>query len=70
MLFRKKTPRSCTTCLFATDLSENTLLCSKKGVVKDTSSCSKYRYDPCKRIPPSVKAPDFTKYTDEQFKLD
>ena len=70
MLFRKKTPRSCTTCQFAADLSEDTLLCSKRGVVKDTSSCRKYRYDPCKRIPPSVKAPDFSKYSEDDFKLE
>ena len=70
MLFRKKTPRSCTTCLFATDLSEDTLLCSKRGVVKETSTCTKYRYDHCKLITPCVKAHDFTKYSEEDFKLD
>ena len=70
MLFRKKTPRSCTTCLFATELSDGNLLCSKRGVVAETSSCRKFKYDPCKRIPPCVKAPDFSKYKDEDFRLD
>lgn len=70
MLFRKKMPRSCTTCLFSTNLSEHQLLCSRCGVVADSYSCRKYKYDPCKRIPPSVKAPDFQKYNVEDFNLD
>ena len=70
MLFRKKTPRSCTTCLFSASLNDEQMLCSKRGVVNVDGACRKYRYDPCKRIPPSVKAPDFDKYKDEDFTLD
>lgn len=70
MLFRKKTPRSCTTCLFSTNLSDHQMLCTKRGVVADSYACRKYRYDPCKRIPPCVKAPDFDKFRDEDFSLD
>ena len=70
MLFRKKTPRSCTTCLYSAELSDHQLLCSKCGIVSDEYSCRKYRYDPCKRIPPSVKAPDFSKFKSEDFTLD
>ena len=69
MLFRKRMPRSCTACLYSANLSEHQLLCSKQGVVADSYFCRKYKYDPCKRIPPSVKAPDFQKYKDEDFKL-
>ena len=70
MLFRKKIPRSCTTCLYSTDLSNHQHLCAKYGVVTDSYSCRKYRYDPCKRIPPDMKAPDFKKFKDEDFNLD
>ena len=70
MLFRKRMPRSCTTCLYSTNLNEHQLLCTKHGVVADSYSCRKYRYDPCKRIPPCMKAPDFSKYSEEDFKLD
>ena len=70
MLFRKRTPRECTTCLYSTKLSNHQLLCSKYGVVADSYSCRKFRYDPCKRIPPTVKAPNFEKYTEDDFKLD
>lgn len=70
MLFRKRTPRSCPMCLYSTNLSEHQLLCSKCGVVADSYSCRKYKYDPCKRIPPTVRAPDFQKYRDDDFKLE
>lgn len=70
MLFRRKMPRSCTTCIYSANLSNNELLCSKRGVVTDSYSCRKFRYDPCKRIPPSAKAPDFDKYKTEDFSLD
>lgn len=70
MLFRKKMPRSCTTCQFGTNFSTNQILCLKQGVVADSFACRKYRYDPCKRIPPCIKEPDFGKYSEEDFKLD
>ena len=70
MLFRKKMPRSCTTCQFSTNLSDHQLLCTKHGVVADSYSCRKFRYDPCKRIPPRMKAPDFDKYKIEDFLLE
>ena len=69
MLFRKKMPRSCTTCLHSANLSEHQLLCIKHGVVENSYSCRKYRYDPCKRVPPCVKGPDFDKYKHEDFNL-
>jgi len=70
MLFRRKMPRSCSTCQFGTPFSDAQILCLKHGVVADTYACRKYRYDPCKRIPPCVKAPDFEKYSEEDFSLD
>lgn len=41
----------------------------KKGVRPSYSSCRKFAYDPCKRIPPRAKAVDFSKYSEEDFKL-
>lgn len=70
MLFRKKMPRSCTTCLHATVFSDDQFICIKRGIVENTTACRKYRYDPCKRIPPVMKAPEFSKYNDEAFKLE
>jgi hypothetical protein len=69
MLFRKKTPKSCSYCLYGTALEEDQILCVKKGVMPITGKCRKFRYDPCKRIPPKPKAPDFSKYDDVDFSL-
>lgn len=70
MLFRRKMPRSCTTCQHGTPFADHQILCLKQGVVADSYACRKYRYDPCKRIPPCMKAPDFEKYQHEDFTLD
>lgn len=69
MLFRKKIEKSCSYCAFATKLDDEQVLCVKKGVVTADSKCRKFRYDPCKRIPLKSKAPDFEKYTQEDFSL-
>ena len=50
-------------------LDENRMLCAKRGVVSMYYECRKFRYDPCKRIPPKPKALDFGKYQDEDFSL-
>ena len=70
MLFRKKMPKSCSTCMYGTQFADQQILCIKYGVVAESSACRKFRYDPCKRIPPAIKAPDFLKYKDEDFNLD
>ena len=69
MLFRKKIPRSCIYCIYGAALSEDQIICTKKGVVSVDSQCRKFHYDPCKRIPAKVKAPDFSKYDEEDFSL-
>ena len=69
MLFRKDIPRSCTYCRFGTKLDDGHILCMKRGVVDDTYSCRKFKYDPCKRQPPKPKAPDFASYKEEDFEL-
>lgn len=69
MLFRKKMPRSCTYCQHGTKLNEEEILCVKRGVVCVNRVCRKFTYDPCKRIPPKPKAPDFKKYDQDDFSL-
>ena len=70
MLFRKKMPRSCSTCQHSAVFDDNQYICTKRGVVENTFSCRKFRYDPCKRIPPVVKAPEFVKFSDVDFSLE
>lgn len=69
MLFRKKIPRSCSYCRFATRLDDEQVLCVKKGVRSTDGKCLRFKYDPCKRIPIKAKAMDFSKYDTEDFSL-
>ena len=69
MLFRKKITRACTYCSFGTQLEEGQILCIKKGVRAPDAKCWRFRYDPCKRIPPKAKALDFSKYNEDDFSL-
>ena len=69
MLFRKKIQKSCAYCEYGAKLDEDAVLCTKKGIVPVTKSCRKFKYDPCKRIPIKAKAPDFSKFKDEDFTL-
>lgn len=69
MLFRKKIEQSCSYCVHGTQLEEGQILCAKRGVVCADRKCLKFRYDPCKRIPPKAKALDFSKYDQEDYSL-
>ena len=69
MLFRKKISRSCSYCTYGTIIGNDQILCSKKGVVNQSSHCRKFSYDPCKRIPLKAKALDFRKYDQEDYSL-
>ena len=69
MLFRKKIQRSCAYCSNGVKLNDGTVLCTRRGIVSEESSCRKFKYDPCKRVPAKAKAPDFTKYNSDDFTL-
>lgn len=69
MLFRKKIERSCSYCLYGTILEDGMVLCSQKGFRSLEDKCRRFKYDPCKRIPPKAKALDFSRYDKEDFSL-
>ena len=69
MLFRKKIPRDCSYCKHATKFDESNYLCAKRGIVSGVKPCRKFKYDPCKRIPPKAKALDFQQYDSDDFSL-
>lgn len=69
MLFRKKITRACSYCQHGTVMDEDQILCTKRGVVAVDYSCRQFRYNPCKRIPPKIKALDLKKYEDTDFSL-
>jgi hypothetical protein len=69
MLFRKKIEQSCLYCRYSTKLSEDLMLCAKKGIVAVCDDCRKFRYDPFRRVPAKPKALDFSKYDEDDFSL-
>lgn len=69
MLFTKKIDPSCAYCQRGKTAGTEKVLCPKKGVVTTEDSCSAFRYDPLKRVPPRPIAPDFSKLRYEDFIL-
>lgn len=68
-LFRKKIEHRCAYCVHGTQLDEDTILCSKKGLRDSNNKCCKFTYDPCKRIPVKAKALNFEKYDQYDYSL-
>ena len=68
MLFRKDITKCCAYCVHA-QIEKNKTTCPKKGIVQEDHHCFYYRYDPCKRTPVKAKAPDFSQFTEDDFKL-
>jgi len=68
MLFHSDIPKSCTYCLHSRT-EEDGLSCAKGGTASPEGKCFRFRYDPCKRIPPRPKAINFGKYDDEDYTL-
>lgn len=69
MLFRKKIERCCAYCQHGADLGDGMILCSKKGLRSQESSCRRFKYDPFKRIPRKAKAIDFSAFEDNDYTL-
>ncbi len=69
MLFRKKVPHCCAYCVHCAPIEDGLVLCSKRGIRRGEERCFRFRYDPCKRIPPKPKAMDFSKFEEEDFSL-
>lgn len=69
MLFRSTISKSCSYCLYSSPSEEDRLHCTRCGAVQPDGKCFRFRYDPCKRVPPRPKAIDFDKYEDEDYTL-
>ena len=66
--FKKIEPR-CTYCARGRALSEDQVICDRKGVMSAGSSCRSFKYDPLKRVPPRPAKADFSRLKDEDFVL-
>lgn len=69
MLFAKKIEPRCMYCARGTALSEDQIICLKKGVVSVGGRCRAFRYDPLKRVPPKPAVLELSKLKDQDFSL-
>lgn len=69
MLFRKNIEKSCSYCVHAGKIDDETYLCTKNGFVSACNHCRKFKYDPLKRTPTRMKPQDFKAYDDVDFSL-
>ena len=51
-LFQKRSNPRCTYCARGRALSEDQVICDRKGVMSAGSRCRSFKYDPLKRVPP------------------
>lgn len=68
-LFQKKIDPRCAYCARGHSLSEEQVLCPKKGVMEAGSHCRSFKYDPLKRTPPRPAALAGASLKDEDFQL-
>ena len=68
-LFQKKIEPRCTYCARGRALSEDQVICDRKGVMSAGSRCRSFKYDPLKRVPPRPAKEDFSRLKDEDFVL-
>lgn len=68
-LFRKDIEPRCAYCDKGSQISETEVACVKRGIVPAEHSCSAFRYDPLKRVPPRPVKLDNRKLKEEDFSL-
>lgn len=68
-LFQKKMEPRCLYCAHSRPLSEEEVVCIRKGVMSAGSHCRAFKYDPLKRVPPRPVKADFSGLKDEDFIL-
>lgn len=66
--FRKDIEKRCAYCKHGTPISEEQVGCARRGVMDSTDHCSRFSYDPLKRIPPRP-ATLSDRHTAEDFSL-
>lgn len=68
-LFQKKIEPRCAYCARSRELSQEQVVCDKKGVMSAQSSCRSFQYDPLRRVPPRPAKMNFGALHDEDFVL-
>ncbi len=61
MIFSKEIEKVCAYCEHGKPvIGTEDILCTKKGLVKASSCCTRFLYTPLHRIPPKANGPDFS----------
>lgn len=68
-LFQKKIEPRCTYCVHGHPLTEEQVMCPKRGVMSPGSHCRSFKYDPLKRVPPRPAKLNCSGLSDEDFHL-
>ena len=66
--FGKRVAPACAYCKLGSLTADGrTVVCARKGVTAPYDSCSRYRYDPLKRVP--ARQASLPSYHEDEFKL-
>ena len=68
-LFRKNMDPRCAYCEKGRRISEEEVVCIRRGVVPAEFHCRKFRYDPLKRVPPRPAELQTDQLKPEDFSL-
>ena len=69
MLFSKSIEPRCAYCQRGARLSDDKVMCLKKGIVSAAGQCRRFKYDPLKRVPPKPPVLTVNQFSDEDFSL-
>lgn len=69
MLYRRKIEPSCSYCRHGITLGMEEVICRKRGIVSESSSCSAFYYEPTKRKPEYANITTSPKYSEGDFDI-
>ena len=69
-LFRREIEPRCAYCQKGSVINEREAVCPRKGVVAVEYHCSRFRYDPLKRVPPRPVKLETSRLREEDFSID
>ena len=67
--FRNQIEKRCAYCARGRQINEREVACPRRGVMDAADHCSRFSYDPLKRVPPRPAALDTQKHSPEDFSL-
>ncbi|MDR0838207.1 MAG: hypothetical protein LBN99_01035 [Oscillospiraceae bacterium] len=69
MLFRKDIAPRCEYCRHGVEIGGGEIACLKRGIYRAGLFCSKFRYDPIKRVPETRGKLNTEKFSEGDFEL-